>query len=343
MSKKLYIIPIFIPHKGCPHDCSFCNQKKIAGEIIDVTCRDVDRIIHHYLNLFSEQAKTIEVAFYGGSFTGLSKEKQIELLKPAFDMKKKGIIHSIRLSTRPDYIDTEILENLKEYGVSTIELGLQSTDDNILLLNNRGHTRDEIVKAAVLIKDFQFKLGLQMMVGLLGDNRQTIDKTAEDIILLKPDFVRVYPTVVIQDTYLEKLYYKGKYRPFTLGDTVEICKDLLLKFEEKDIPVIRLGLQSTEDIQQGKAIIAGPYHPAFREIVESEIYKDRIETKLKNKQLLKEAILTVYCHPKVISKIAGFKQCNKLYFINKYSLYKMIIKSCDNMETKDVKVEITVQ
>ncbi|AKL95507.1 radical SAM domain-containing protein [Clostridium aceticum] len=338
MSKKNYIIPIFIPHQGCPHDCSFCNQKRIAGEIDEVTQKDVDQLIHHYLQLFPKDAVNKEVAFYGGSFTGIPIKNQLQLLKPAFEMKRLGRIHGIRVSTRPDYIDEERLDLLKRYGVCTIELGVQSTDDRVLDLNHRGHKREDVFYAAGLIKKYEFKLGLQMMVGLLGDDRDSIQKTAKDILSLKPDFVRIYPTIVIKDTHLETLYRQGKYAPFSFEETVVICKDLLLQFEENHIPVIRLGLQSTEDLADGKAIVAGPYHPAFREIVEGEIYKEIIEKKLKTVERDTGTSLIIYCHSSIVSKVAGFKQSNKKYLINKYGLSKVIIKHCLDMPKGEVKV-----
>ncbi|AOY77344.1 elongator complex protein 3 [Clostridium formicaceticum] len=340
MSKKNYIIPIFIPHQGCPHDCSFCNQKKIAGEIEDVTEKEVYQLIDDYLNLFPKDAANKEVAFYGGSFTGIPIRKQLELLKPAFKMKKKGCIHAIRVSTRPDYIDKDRLDLLKSYGVSAIELGVQSTDDEILALNRRGHKREDVFYAAELIKGYGFRLGLQMMVGLIGDHSASIHQTAKDIISLKPNFVRIYPTMVIKDTHLEALYYQGEYTPFSFEETVAICKELLLQFQANHIPVIRLGLQNTEDISHGKTIVAGPYHPAFREIVEGEIYKDLIEEKLKSVYEDREAMLLVYCHPSIASKVAGFKQGNKKYFAAKYKISKMIIKHCLEMPKGEIRISL---
>lgn len=340
MSKKSYIIPIFIPHKGCPHDCSFCNQKKIAGEMGEIKEEDIYKITDKYLKLFPQKNIHKEIAFYGGSFTGLTIEKQIELLRPAFEMKKKGLINKIRLSTRPDYIDDDRLILLTKYGVSTIELGVQSTDNKVLELNHRGHTKEQVDLAAKLIKVYGFQLGLQMMVGLLGDNRYTIKQTAKDIIFLNPNFVRIYPTAVIKDTYLETLYLKGEYKPFTIEETIEICKELLLTFKKNNIPVIRLGLQSNEDIRYGKALVAGPYHPAFREMVESEIYKDLIEENIKTISINTSDTLIIYCHITSASKVAGFKQSNKKYLMDKYKLSKIIIKCDIGIKKDEIKVEI---
>ena len=340
MSKKKYIIPIFIPHEGCPHDCSFCNQRKIAGESSSSNKENVLNIINSYLKIFPKSTDNLEIAFFGGSFTGLPMEKQAQLLTPAFEMKKKGYIKEIRLSTRPDYISKDILLFLEQYGVSIIELGVQSTDDNILSLNRRGHTRQDIFDAVHLLKQYTFKIGLQMMVGLFGDNKDSIRRTAEDIIFLKPDFLRIYPTVVIKDTHLETLYKQGEYIPFTLKETIAICKNLLLLFKENDIPVIRIGLQSTEEITYGKAIVAGPYHPAFREMVESEIYKDLIDKEIKKYYKYDFKELIIYCHPSLASRVAGYKQSNKKYFMSKYNLTKLKIKLLTDIKEDYMKIEI---
>jgi len=339
MAKKSYIIPIFIPHMGCPHDCSFCNQKKIAKEITKITGEDVYKIIKQYIGFFPQNDVHKEIAFYGGSFTGLPMETQIELLTPAFETKTKGLVDGIRLSTRPDYIDRDILNLLDEYEVSTIELGVQSTDDKVLELNNRGHTSKEVFSAVKLIREYDFKLGLQMMVGLLGDNETTIQKTAVDIISLNPDFLRIYPTIVIKDTYLETLYIRGEYQPFTVEETISICKGLLLTFKKSNIPVIRLGLQSNEDINYGKSLVAGPYHPAFREMVETEIYKGLIEEEINKININKSKNIIIYCHPTSVSKVAGYKQSNKKYLMEKYKLSKIIIKYDEKMQEDEIKVQ----
>lgn len=337
---KKYIIPIFIPHRGCPHDCSFCNQRRIAGKVVDSTQEDVYRIIDTYRNLFPKTARFIEIAYYGGSFTGLPKNVQADLLKPASEYKIKGLLKDIRISTRPDYINSDILDLLHEYDVSIIELGVQSTDNEVLSLNRRGHSRKEVLEAVELIKQHNFKLGLQMMVGLLGDNEASIMKTAEDFLQLKPDFIRIYPTVVIKDTYLETLYDKGEYIPFTLQRSVDICKKLLLLFKKNNIPVIRLGLQTTEEITYGKAVIAGPYHPAFREIVESEIYKDIIEEKIKEKSINDTDALIIFCHPSAVSKVSGFKQSNKIYILDKYNFSKVSIKKSIDLRIDEIEIKI---
>ena len=334
------IIPIFIPHIGCPHDCSFCNQKRIAGEITDVTANDVSEIIRHYLNTMIANNSHREVAYFGGSFTGLSMEKQRELLSPALRAKNAGLIQDIRISTRPDYISEELLQNIRIHGVTIIELGVQSTDPNVLIKNQRGHSVEDVFRAVDLIKKFEFKLGLQMMVGLLEDTVTSVMKTTGDLIDLKPDFVRVYPAIVIKDTYLERLYYEGRYQPFSLQQAVDICVDILNSFNKANIPIIRMGLQSTDEIAFGKSIVAGPYHPAFRELVEAENYRRIIDQELEACQIPIGKTLSISCNERECSKVSGVKQSNKEFFKRKYCLFRINIKPLKEIEKGKVQLEI---
>jgi len=221
---KTYNIPIFVPHRGCPFDCVFCNQKRITGTQKEVTADDVHNIIGEYLKTLPSKNRRIEAAFFGGSFTGIPINEQSELLAAANEYLKKGDIDGIRLSTRPDYIDKEILDNLLKYGVTTIELGVQSMDDSVLKSSNRGHTRKDVINAVKLIKEYPFTLGLQMMTGLPGDTDEKSLYTADEIIKLKPDIVRIYPTLTIKDTFLEKMYLTGKYKPQSVDEAGKFCK-----------------------------------------------------------------------------------------------------------------------
>ena len=223
MTMKTYNIPIFVPHRGCPFDCVFCNQKRITGTQKEVTADDVHNIIGEYLKTLPSKNRRIEAAFFGGSFTGIPINEQSELLAAANEYLKKGDIDGIRLSTRPDYIDKEILDNLLKYGVTTIELGVQSMDDSVLKSSNRGHTRKDVINAVRLIKEYSFTLGLQMMTGLPGDTDEKSLYTADEIIKLKPDIVRIYPTLTIKDTFLEKMYLTGKYQPQSVDEAVNLA------------------------------------------------------------------------------------------------------------------------
>lgn len=245
--KKQYIIPIFVPHLGCPNDCVFCNQKSISGTTKQVTKDDVKEIIEKHLENIKENCK-VEIAFFGGSFTGIEESKQEELLSTAYEYIKKGKAESIRISTRPDYIDKKILKRLKKYKVKTIELGVQSTNDYILKKAGRGHTFEDVKKASKLIRLYGFHLGHQMMVGLPESTNADEINTAKQLIKLKPKMIRIYPVLVIKNTKLEKDYNNGKYTPLTVVQAVEICKELVKLFAQKNIEIIRIGLQPTETI-----------------------------------------------------------------------------------------------
>lgn len=322
---KHYIIPIFVPHYGCPHDCVFCNQKKITGLSTNVTASDVENIILEHLATFKPEA-TIEVAFYGGSFTAIDLDIQKELLAIPYKYKKEGIVNGIRLSTRPDCIDEKVLRNLKEYLVDTIELGVQSLDDSVLYASGRGHISSDVYRAVDLIKKFGFNLGLQMMVGLPEDTDEKAILTCKEFIRISPYCVRIYPTLVIKDTYLERQFEDGKYSPISFDKAVNVCSILLMLFEINNIDVIRIGLQPTENIQLGKDVVSGPFHPAFRQIVESNIFKlilnhyidtNKIKTISKN--------LIIESNSKNISSISGQKSSNIVYFTNKYKFNKIKI------------------
>ncbi len=269
-------IPIFVSHMGCPNDCSFCNQRKITGQVTDITADCVDAKIQKALKTIPDNADRVEIGFFGGSFTGIDKDIQNEFLKIAKKYIDSGKVHALRLSTRPDYIDEEILENLKKYGVTTIELGAQSMCDEVLLSNHRGHTSEDTVRASRLIKSYGINLGLQMMTGLHKDTYDRCIESLEKVISLRPDCVRIYPTLVLSGTYLDKLYKAGKYTPQTLDEAVKLCADMKERFDEEKIPVIRIGLMSSDNINPDADVTAGPYHPSIGEIVNSEIYLRRI-------------------------------------------------------------------
>ena len=306
---KTYNIPVFVPHKGCPFDCVFCNQKRITGKTNDVSAETVVGIIEEYLTTLPKDGCRIETAFFGGSFTGIPIEEQSELLAAAKTYIDAGRIHGIRLSTRPDYISRPILDNLKKYGVTTIELGVQSMDDEVLVKSGRGHTKEHVKDAVKLIREYDFTLGLQMMTGLVGDTDEKSIKTAKEIIALKPDIVRIYPTLTIKDTHLETMYLNGEYTPQTVDEAVELCKKLVLMFEDNNITVIRLGLQSTDEICENGSVVAGPVHSSFGELVESSIYYDII-----SKSLSEGDKAVVYVNSKEISKAVGNKRSNILKF-----------------------------
>lgn len=342
MSKKEYIIPIFIPFLGCPHDCAFCNQVKITNYKDNINKENTIRQINQYLSYFPKNENLKEIAFFGGSFTGLDKKVMISYLEIALNYKKKGIIDRIRLSTRPDYINNSILDILKKYEVDVIELGIQSLDNEILNANERGHSKEDSIRASKLIKDYGFKLGHQIMPGLYKDSFDKAIKTGLESIKMNPDMVRIYPTLVIKDTKLEKLYKEGLYKPLSLDEAIEISSRLYMIYSYKKIPVIRIGLQPTENINEKKDVVAGPFHPSIRQLVETNIHKIYLE-ELINKYRLKNKI-KIHISNRDISIIAGNKKANKNYFYKKYGLIINFENDENNyIEYEDKKISYNIE
>ena len=340
--KKQYIIPIFVPHLGCPNDCVFCNQKSISGQTKQVTKEDVKNIIEEHLKYIKKDSK-VEVAFFGGSFTGIEESKQEELLAAAYEFIKQKKVDSIRISTRPDYIDKKILKRLKKYKVKTIELGVQSANDYILKKAGRGHTFEDVVKASKLIRWYGFDLGHQMMIGL--PESTTVDEinTAKQLIKLKPKMVRIYPVLVIKNTKLEKDYNDGKYKPLTVTQAVEVCKELVKLFVKKHIEVIRIGLQPTDTItnpeEDKSEVVAGPFHPAFRQLVESGMWYDVIVEKIKQLNTkVKEVVVTV--NPADVNNVIGQRKDNINNLRDVYDV-NLIVKADEKIKQGKSKIEIT--
>lgn len=273
------VIPIFIPQKACPYRCTYCNQFAIAGQSRIPTPEDANRTIQEHLETIPSGAN-IRIAFFGGSFTGMSIEEQNSYLDIAYPYVQKNVVQSIQLSTRPDYITPEILENLKQHGVSLIELGAQSLHDNILQNVNRGHTVRQVQEASSMIRAHGFDLGLQMMIGLPGDSKELALRTAQQIAGFGAVCTRIYPTLVVQHTPLAHDYLAGNYQPLTLEEAVDWCKDLWLFFQEKNITVLRMGLHPSEGLLSGDDYLAGPFHVSFKELVMTAIWHDRILSQL---------------------------------------------------------------
>ena len=320
------VIPVFIPHLGCPHDCVFCNQKRIAGKINAPKPSEVSAL----LDVAFKCSPNAEVAFYGGSFTDLSLNEQEEYLKAAAVFNPK----SIRLSTRPDAINDTVLTLLKKYGVKTIELGAQSMEDTVLMASNRGHCAEDVRVASKMIKQAGFNLILQMMVGLPGEEENSAINTAKEIAKIKPDGVRVYPTVVVRDTCLEDMWRAGEYTALTANDAVEICADITEIFNKANIPIIRMGLNPTEDLNGGDAL-AGAYHPAFGQLVSARIKLRKLRELLRD---IKADDIVICAHPKAISDVAGHKGENKKRLIEEFSLRKITIIGDENLPLGDVRV-----
>ena len=286
-------ISIFVPHQGCPCACSFCNQKTITGKTFLPDAEYVDKTVKTAL---SKKGYDYEIAFFGGSFTAIDRDYMLELLSAAYPYVKSGEVSGIRISTRPDCITEEILDLLKKYGVTSIELGAQSMDDEVLEANRRGHTAQDVLNASEMIKNAGFELGLQMMTGLYKDTAEKSLETAKKIIEIKPQTVRIYPTVVLKNTYLAELYLSGEYKPLNVEDSVELCAVLVPMFEKAGIRVIRLGLHSGSDIKEN--MLAGGFHDSFGELVKSRIMVNKILE-------LPPADYQVFVNQRSISKLKG--------------------------------------
>lgn len=317
-------ISLFIPHLGCPHKCSFCNQNTITGKQIQPSADDVRAAVETALR---KKNYDYEIAFFGGSFTAIDREYMLSLLKAAYDYVKDGRVNGIRISTRPDCIDEEVLDILKKYGVTSIELGAQSMDDEVLRANFRGHTAEDVENASRLIKSYGFELGLQMMTGLYLDTDEKAIETAKKLIALSPDTIRIYPTVVLKNTYLAKLYEDEIYKPQTVDDAANLCTKIVPMFEKVGIRVIRLGLHSSPELK--KNMIAGAFHDSFGEIVKSRYMLNKI---LK----YPPADYEIVVNSKSVSQLKG-QQKRNIYFLMEEG-YNIKVTVNDKVAAGDIKI-----
>jgi len=326
--KKHAIIPVFISHRGCPNDCVFCNQRKITARQGDVTPDDVENTIETWLSTLGHlPASEIEVAFFGGSFTGIPIEEQTAFLKIAKEYKDKGLIGKIHLSTRPDYINEEILDNLKSYEVDIIELGVQSLDSEVLKLSGRGHDAAVVYRSSQLIKDYGFTLGIQLMIGLPGDTLEKDIYSALETVKIGPAIARLYPTVVIPETALYDMYLDNIYQPLNEDDAVLRTKEMYKILDSSGINIIRVGLKSSDVITDEGCM--GTFHPAFRQLVEGEIARESIESQIDDlypgltdfDNHTWDRCPTAYfiSNAKCRNAMFGHKSCNRKYFENKYA------------------------
>lgn len=305
-------VALFVPHAGCPHRCSFCDQRAIAGTGDRMTPDKVEAACLQAESRITLPGRQAELAFFGGSFTALPKKEMCALLDAALPFVRRGVFRGIRLSTRPDCVDEGILAALAGRSVTAVELGAQSMDDAVLVQNGRGHTADDVERAAGLIRARGLSLGLQMMTGLPGSTRESDRATAFRLASLRPDTIRIYPTVVLRGTPLEKMVRSGVYVPPALEETVELCSDLLLFFEEEQgIPVIRLGLHASPDLERHR--VAGPWHPAFRQLCEGRIYRKRAASLLRDKRVPPGPV-RIFVHPRALSAMIGQRKSNLQWF-----------------------------
>ncbi len=330
------IIPFFIPHAGCPHQCVFCNQKNITGQDRQPVLSLLHPKIEEYLAK-KRPHESAQIAFYGGTFTALPLDVQKSYLEAAQPFIRSGRIEAIRISTRPDSISIPVLRLLNEHCVSVVELGAQSMNDQVLNLSGRGHTMADTEHAVSLLRKFPFIIGLQLMPGLPGDSRDRFLETVEKTIALRPDIVRLYPALVIRDTPLEGLFRTGRYVPLALEEAVDLCKQALLRFLNEGIDVIRIGLQPTEELEKPGTIVAGPFHPAFRQLVESSILLDRMRTVLSaRKDPVQTARMAV--HQEDVSNAVGQKRSNVEILKKEFGLKRIVVQADDSISRRTVRL-----
>lgn len=305
-----FIVPVFIPQSGCPHRCAFCNQQAITAATADLRTESVKTAIDRFLAYRRGEDRVTEISFYGGNFLGQNPETIQRLLETASGYVRSGQANGIRFSTRPDTVDAHRMAIISRYPVKTVELGAQSMDDYVLTLSKRGHSARDTVFAADLLKRSGYETGLQMMVGLPGDNDDAAMRTGRRIASLSPAFVRIYPALVIRGSRLEKWYRAGKYSPIPLEHCIRLLKSLCLLFSGNNIPVAKIGLQATDGLDSGKDLVAGPYHPALGQMVASEIFLDRAAARIKASREGFSAGLNLVVNPRMISTMRGQKNTN---------------------------------
>jgi histone acetyltransferase (RNA polymerase elongator complex component) len=301
-------IPVFIPELACPFRCVFCNQYSITSKLNAPTTDEVKTIIENHLETLPVHDAAIEVAFFGGSFTGLGIDEQNKYLDVVQTYMHSGRISGIRISTRPDYVTSDILKNLKNKGVVAVELGAQSLNDKVLKLSGRGHTAQQVELAAYRVKEKGFELGLQMMTGLPGDTDEYALETAHRIVELNADTTRIYPTLVIADTPLANIYKAGKYCPQTLEDAVNLSAKLFLIFINAGVKVLRTGLHPSDNFLTGEKLLAGPFHVAFGEMVMTHVWQERFSS---IDSTFSGRAIQISVHPAELNAAIGHKAVNK--------------------------------
>jgi len=307
---KPFVVPIFIPHDGCPQRCVFCDQKRTTGQSEGFSSTDrLHAAIAQFLGYRRDRRRPTEIAFYGGNFLGMSPERIHFLLNLASTYVSQGAVQGVRFSTRPDTISSETLGLIAGFPVTTIELGVQSMNDKVLEISRRGHTTLDTRRAVALLQSQPYRLGLQMMVGLPGDTPEQALATGEAIAALGPDFVRIYPTLVLKGSPLARWHAAGRYTPMPLDAAVDLVKSLLAHFIVNNIKVIRMGLQPTADLNAGAGIVAGPFHPAFGERVHSALWREALRRWLSSHSVNGQS-LDIEVHPSVLSRIKGYRNDN---------------------------------
>jgi len=319
-----FIIPIFLPNLGCPHQCAFCNQTSITGVTPDIiSTKTLCLLINKFLEYKKTQRRSVQVSFYGGNFLGLKKEYIRILLDETTKFVKNKKINSIRFSTRPDALDDDVLDLLKNFPIRTIEIGAQSLDDGVLSKARRGYGAETVVSAVKRIRAGGWNVGLQLMPGLPGETAEVFDASVETVCRLKPDFVRIYPTLVLKDTVLERWFREGKYRPLSLRNAIERSLRAVMAFEEHDIDVIRIGLQATPELDSG-AVVAGPYHPAFGFLVRVHWWRCKLDRVFESSTI--GDTCKVWIPARYLSEFLGPKSINVRYWKKRWKIKNFLVE-----------------
>ncbi|TRZ74842.1 MAG: radical SAM protein [Bacteroidetes bacterium] len=319
--KRHFTIPVFIPMEACPFQCIFCDQHRISGKSVAPYAEDVISILNQHLSTIPEKNAEVEVGFFGGTFTGLSPERQTVYFETVLPFMENGRIQGIRLSTRPDFISREILDLLRKYPVKTIELGAQSMDDEVLKRSGRGHSSHDTEIASRMVLETGFSLGLQMMIGLPGDTEEKAFNTAKKIVELGASETRIYPVIVIKGTSLEKLFLEGKYIPLELEEAVKVTKNIVRIFDEANVKIIRIGLHPSEGLLNRNDYIAGPFHTSFRELVMTSAWTDRFQNLLKEKS---GESIEIRVNPADLHPAIGYYGKNRKLFEKHFRMVKFV-------------------
>ena len=334
-----FIVPVFIPHSGCPHQCAFCNQKVITGQAAGkISMTTVHEQIDRFLAFPHDRNRTVQISFYGGNFLGLPGKTIRSLLDLANGIVKQGHADGIRFSTRPDTVSSQTLALIREYPVQTVEIGVQSMHNTVLAKTRRGHTASDTEKAVKRLAQTPYEIGLQMMTGLPGDNDAATWMTARRLAEFTPAFVRIYPALVLKGSPMAAWYASGEFIPLSLDEAVERVKGLYLFFQEKAIPVIRMGLQASDELDAEQTVLAGPYHPAFGHLVLSSIWLDKASELLGEKKMHKNKAV-FYVRPENISKLRGQRNANIRKLMQQFHLKAIDVKPDENMAEEDIHIE----
>lgn len=331
------IIPVFIPHSGCPHQCAFCNQSVISGQKCRIPDRnDIKKIIAHYYQ-YKGSRRSVELAFFGGNFLGLSPDTITGLLSEVTPYIHAGEIDGIRFSTRPDTISEDTMELIREFRISAVELGVQSMNDEVLNLSRRGHSSQDTINAANLLKEYSIRTGIQVMAGLPGDDEKTLLESTVKAAELFPDFARIYPLVVLKGSRLEKTFKSGLYKPLNLQEAVRLVKKMYRIFNKFNIDVIRMGLQTSDLMEDCSEVIAGPWHPAFGHLVYCELFFDAVCEKLnRSPDLLNEKKICLTVHPASESRVRGDKNGNLKKLSRRYPGIDFCIRTDASLKDREV-------